>query len=57
MIKNFFSHRLFGVSYDRLPLASEIICDLHIEILRNKIFTFLFTAAFIAILTACALMR
>lgn len=27
-MKNFISQRMFGVNYDKLPLASEIVVDL-----------------------------
>ena len=56
MIKNLMSKRLFGMTYDRLPLASEIICDLRVQIMKYKICTLLLSAVF-ALLTVCTLMR
>lgn len=49
-MKNLFSKRLFGVTYDELPLASEIICDLQMECFRNKILAFLLFAALVSMI-------
>lgn len=47
LIKDLFSKRMFGISYDELPLASEILCDLQIEWFRNKVLALLLFAAFV----------
>ena len=54
MLKNFISRKMFGMSYDSLPLASEIICDLQCQVLRYKILTLSISAVLlITLLTAC----
>lgn len=58
MMKNMMSKKIYGKQYSDLPLASEIIVDLKLQIFRYKILTLSLSAALvIALLTACALMR
>lgn len=58
MIKDLISKRLFDMPYSDLPLASEIIIDLKMQIFRYKILTFSLSAVLvITLLIACALMR
>ncbi len=57
-MKNMMSKKIYGKQYSDLPLASEIIVDLKLQIFRYKILTLSLSAALvIALLTACALMR
>ncbi len=57
-MKDMMSRKVYGKQYSDLPLASEIIIDLKMQIFRYKILTFSLSAVFvIALLTACALMR
>lgn len=58
MMKNMMSKKQFGKQYSDLPLASEIIIDLKIQILRYKIMTLSLSAGLvIVLLTAYTLMR
>ena len=58
MMKNMMSKKQFGKQYSDLPLASEIIIDLKIQILRYKIMTLSLSAVLvIVLLTAYTLMR
>ena len=47
LIKDLFSKRMFGISYDELPLASELIVDLQIECITNKVLALLLSAALV----------
>lgn len=47
LIKDLFSKRMFGISYDELPLASELIVDLKMECIRNKFLALLLSAALV----------
>ena len=46
-MKNLISKRMFGISYDELPLASELIVDLQIECITNKVLALLLSAALV----------
>ena len=46
-MKNLISKRMFGISYDELPLASELIVDLQIECIRNRVLALLLSAALV----------
>ena len=47
MMKNIISRYLFGTDYSQLPLASEMIVDLQIECIRNKVLALLLSAALV----------
>ena len=47
MMKNLISKRMFGISYDELPLASELIVDLQIECITNRVLALLLSAALV----------
>ena len=47
MMKNLISKHLFDKPYDELTLASEIIVDLQIECIRNKVLALLLSAALV----------
>ena len=58
MMKDIMSRKIYGKQYSDLPLASEIIIDLKMQIFRYKILTFSLSAVLvITLLTACTLMR
>lgn len=56
-MKDIMSRKIYGKQYSDLPLASEIIVDLKLQILRCKIFTLFFTAAVVATLITVCVMR
>ena len=47
MMKNIISRYLFKTDYSQLPLASEIIVDLQMECIRNKVLALLLSAALV----------
>lgn len=47
MMKNLISKHLFDKPYDELTLASEIIVDLQMECIRNKVLALLLSAALV----------
>ena len=58
MMKDMMSRKIYGKQYSDLPLASEIIVDLKLQIFRYKILTFSLSAVLvITLLIACTLMR
>lgn len=57
-MKNIMSKKLFGVSYDALPLASEIIVDLKLSQIRYKALTCsLSLILIITVVTMCNILR
>ena len=57
-MKNIMSKKMFGTSYDNLPLASEIIVDLKLSRLKYKILTLsMFAILIITVATMSILVR
>lgn len=57
-MKNIMSKKLFGVSYDALPLASEIIVDLKLSQYKYRILTAsLSLILIITVITICNILR
>lgn len=52
-MKNIMSKKMFGTSYDNLPLASEIIIDLKMKLFKWKFLSVTITA--VAIVTAAVM--
>jgi len=57
-MKNIMSKKMFGTSYDDLPLASEIIIDLKMSQLKYKVLTVSMLAILIiTVATMCNIVR
>ena len=51
MMKDMMSKKTFGRQYNDLPLASEIIVDLKLKILKYRVLSLICTA--VLVITAC----
>ena len=58
IMKNILSKKLFGIPYDELPLASEIIIDLKMKLLKWKFLSIAVVVVFIlTAIVMCGIVR